>query len=959
VNREGPHLSRRRFLFGTGAVLLVPSLGRADTLEDLKAGWLDPPRSCRPHTRWWWPGSAVTKEGIRWQLEQMKAQGMGGVEICCVWEMYEKGNIPYLSDEWLAMVRHAIETAADLDIEVALTFGPGWDLGGSWVLPEERCKVLAPAPVEVEGPREFDDELPAFVRDPDARPNPWVDNQPLDWTAPDQHRLVAAVAGRVSGKTIDADSLTVLTALVTDNRLRWRVPQGRWRISAFRLEYTGQRNSAQNYQPANWVLDHFNEEAVRRHCGHLNGAFTGGFGDHLGRTVDSYFVDSWEAVPIYDTVLWSNSLLADFEADKGYDLTPYLPALWWDIGERTPRIRYDVNAFLHRVGLERTFRPLIETMARYDVQARIQPHYRFTEEIIEGAGLTPRPETEVTTARFATIADPRKATAAGARFYKEGKWVSAEAYTFLHRERYRTTLEEMKRATDAFLRDGITQLYNHGYVYTPEMGPAPSRDIPWANRISPITPWWPYYKHLAAYVARCCWLLRQGQFVGDVLLYSPQATAWTERVVYWIERRVMRYGNVPQTLVANGYDYDPVNDDVLQNNARVEDGEIRIRDLRYRALILPAVRALPPGTMRVVRDFARAGGTAVALETLPSASVGLEDWRSRDQEVRALVKETFDEGPGHFLPDYAVDEEIFSPAEQTWRPMPALTKPQKELLAILRQATPPDFELEGGVQSDGLTFLHRRAGESDIYFVTNLQPHAVRQSVRFRVSGKQAESWDAMSGEIRPVDGRRVGDRTEIRLELAPWASTLLVFRPGTAPPRPESLPGPTESLEIRGTWRLRLGRMEKELPRLTSWTEDPATRHFSGRGEYEIELQVPARLARGQATLDLGAVGTVAEVWLNGREAGVAWMQPYRLDVTGRLRPGANRLRVVVANTLINQVTGMAEPPPVPPELVPHYGGEGSRYPHGRERFEQERKLEPAPSGLMGPVRLDVVRGF
>jgi hypothetical protein len=207
------------------------------------------------------------------------------------------------------------------------------------------------------------------------------------------------------------------------------------------------------------------------------------------------------------------------------------------------------------------------------------------------------------------------------------------------------------------------------------------------------------------------------------------------------------------------------------------------------------------------------------------------------------------------------------------------------------------------------------------------------------------------------VSSRAVDGRTEIPIELTPWASTLFVFQPGAAPARDESVPVPSESVEIRGTWRLQLGRMKKELSRLSSWTEDPATRHFSGRGDYEIEFQAPAEVARGNVTLDLGKVGTVAEVWLNGREAGVAWMHPYRLDVTGRLRPGTNHLRVSVANTLINEVTGMDEPPPVPPELVPHYGGEGSRYPNGRQRFEEEKTVGPDESGLMGPVRLWIAR--
>ena len=30
---------------------------------------------------------------------------------------------------------------------------------------------------------------------------------------------------------------------------------------------------------------------------------------------------------------------------------------------------------------------------------------------------------------------------------------------------------------------------------------APSRDMPWANRISHWNTWWKYYHHLAAYVA--------------------------------------------------------------------------------------------------------------------------------------------------------------------------------------------------------------------------------------------------------------------------------------------------------------------------------------------------------------------------------------------------------------------------------------------------------------------------
>jgi hypothetical protein len=161
-------MQRRTFLSRFGALALAPRLavaaeppaqGRGPSLLSV---WLKPARTYRPHTRWWWPGSAVTAEGITRQLEQMRAQGLGGVEITCVWEWYAKGNIPYLSPQWAAMVRHAVQTAARLDMEVSLTFGPGWDLGGVWVPPEDRSKVLAPAWVDLDGPATFDGPLPEY-----------------------------------------------------------------------------------------------------------------------------------------------------------------------------------------------------------------------------------------------------------------------------------------------------------------------------------------------------------------------------------------------------------------------------------------------------------------------------------------------------------------------------------------------------------------------------------------------------------------------------------------------------------------------------------------------------------------------------------------------------------------------------------------------------------------------------
>jgi hypothetical protein len=104
----------------------------AVTLGALKAGWDKPARTYKPHTRWWWPGNALTKADITWQLEQMAAQGIGGVEIQPVYPVAlddEATGIrthPFLSDAFLEDVKFAARTARGLGMRVDLTPGSGW-----------------------------------------------------------------------------------------------------------------------------------------------------------------------------------------------------------------------------------------------------------------------------------------------------------------------------------------------------------------------------------------------------------------------------------------------------------------------------------------------------------------------------------------------------------------------------------------------------------------------------------------------------------------------------------------------------------------------------------------------------------------------------------------------------------------------------------------------------------------
>jgi len=181
---------------------------------------------------------------------------------------------------------------------------------------------------------------------------------------------------------------------------------------------------------------------------------------------------------------------------------------------------------------------------------------------------------------------------------------------------------------------------------------------------------------------------------------------------------------------------------------------------------------------------------------------------------------------------------------------------------------------------------------------------------------------------------------------------------------------------EISGPWRVRFqkGRGAPEsivLPELTSLhkSADPGVKYFSGTATYLHSLDVPASfLGNGKrVVLDLGRVEVLARVRINGRDLGVVWKEPYRLDVTEAVHAGANELEVLVTDLWPNRLIGDEQ---LPPEnqyqtgaehgivSIPEWYSQGlPKPPGGRIAFatwQFYHKDDPLlESGLLGPVRL------
>jgi hypothetical protein len=404
-----------------------------------------------------------------------------------------------------------------------------------------------------------------------------------------------------------------------------------------------------------------------------------------------------------------------------------------------------------------------------------------------------------------------------------------------------------------------------------------------------------------------------------------------------------------------GFDCDTINADVLVKRLSVRQGRLTLPDgMSYRYLVLPHRKrvALSPPVLRKIAELVRQGATVIGPP--PQRAPGLSNWPACDEEVRTLAWELWGPHPG------AVGETAVGKGRVLWGRSPAA------IVAADRLA--PDIEcrdLEPASvprRFDGVTvpldWIHRRDRGTDMYFVANIGTRPVAARVAFRTTAGAPQLWDPVSGSIRGLPAFAVeGARTVVPLEFEPKRSYFVVFSSGTAARRTApaaNFPAAGVVAEMRGPWQVsfdpsRGGPADVTFAALDDWTKRPedGIRFYSGTATYRSTLDIPRPVFPGSSTelfLDLGRVGNLARVRLNGKDLGVVWTAPWRVDITRAARRGANELAIDVVNLWPNRLIGDAQLP------------EAQRRTRTNVRKFERAGLPLLESGLLGPVTLQAV---
>jgi hypothetical protein len=704
---------------------------------------------------------------------------------------------------------------------------------------------------------------------------------------------------------------------------------------------------------AGLVLDPYSTDALDSYLGRFTAALQG----LPAGSLRGQFHDSFE----YYNASWSPTLPQEFLALNGYDVQAHARELLGEVpldADKLGRLKGDYRRTLAKMHLEYV-RAWVSWSHARGFNARNQAHgapgnlldlYAAADiPETESYGMTPLPIPGFRAEADNVNPDPDPIENLIARFASSAAHVSgrplasSETLTWL-RENFREAPWAAKPQIDRLFAAGINHIFYHGASYTPA-------DVPWpgwyfyaSTQLNPNNPLWRDYAAMNAYVARVQSLLQSGRPDNDVLIYWPfddlvddpeglMRQLGVHENKWLIESSA---GRLAIELLHAGYGFDFISDAQIAQ-LRVEGGALVAPGGRYRALVIPRLRRISASTLASLSLLV---GAPLIAEAVPEDVPGLGQLETRREK---FVKTLADM--------HWADRVVRANVSAALQELGIVPEPASRLpLGNLRRARDDGYD----------------------YFFVNHGASAFDGWLQLATPAAAALIMDPLS-ERTGVAALRAGEQGRPRVYLQLASGESIILRTYRKKPQRRGLPAwqytarAGEGQALAGEWQVEFltaglklpapfePPAPVRLPALRSWTEldDPALASFAGTARYRIEFDAPAKRAAAWL-LDLGDVREAARVRLNGEPAGHAWSLPFTLRLPGNLRPKGNLLEIEVTNLPANRIRDL-DLRKVDWKVMKEINLVTLRY----KPFDASG-WQPAPSGLLGPVRLvplEVVR--
>jgi hypothetical protein len=686
----------------------------------------NPPKTYREAPFWSWNDDLDPQELVR-QIGLMDEAGWGG------FFMHSRVGLvtPYMGQQWMACIRACAEEAGKRGM-------------GAWLYDEDKW------------PSGFAGGL-SVAANPDYRAQCLVCNV-TNRPALIAERIATFAAREVEGQLTDIRPEDAPPLIDSADRVVQFYPQTMALGQAWYMGFA--------------YLDVLNGDAVRAFLESTHEAYARVVGEAFGKAVPGIFTDEPQfRVPRDQLAIpWTADFPAIFQARRGYDLLPQLPALFFDTVEfhsvefhsvEFHAVRYDYWRTVTELFLENYSRQVFDWCEAHNLA--YTGHYNAEDSLRSqtdniGAAMVHYPYMHVPGIdKLGRLINEQWGAVLTVKQLDSAVCQTGKPRALC--ENYGCSGQDFAHTGRKWIGDwayvlGITLNNPHLSLYS--MRGERKRDFP--QNVFYQQPWWPENNLIADYFARLSYALSQGQRVVDILVIHPIGSAWTlyrPGHTYEIGQLDQALDDLLMALMQNQRDFH-LGDEMSMApgapcEARVvagEDGpELHVGEMAYRVVIVPPGTTLTQNTARLLREFAAAGGPVLMLEPTPT----LIDGRPADERV---------------LPETARTVDLAS------------------LPQALDDMLPFDVRVPG---RPAIWAHHRRIGEAEVYFLVNIdRDRGGTATVELRGAGK-LEEWDLSTGDVRQLPCQqqacqRQGGLTRVALDFPPVGSHLLVLHPSQAP---------------------------------------------------------------------------------------------------------------------------------------------------------------------------------
>ena len=685
------------------------------------------------------------------------------------------------------------------------------------------------------------------------------------------------------------DGLKIKPSMVMDiskmmdpeGRITWDAPEGNWTILRFGMTPTGTKNAPSAPQGKGYEIDKASSRLAKYHFEQYIGKLLEKIPEESKEAFKYVIADSYEM----GSQNWSDDYREKFLERFNYDPVKYLPVFsgrivgsvdesdrfLWDLRRLTADlVAYEYVGGLKKVSNDNNLKLWLENYG----------HWGFPSEFLLYGG-----QSDLISGEYwneGSLGDIECKSASSAAHIYGKKRVSAEAFTAAGRAYVRHPALLKKRGDWSFT-EGINHLVLHLYIHQPDDKRIPGVNAWFSTEFNRHNTWFYKSKSYFDYLRRCQYMLQLGEYSADVCYFIGENAP------------IMTGSRNPE--LPKGYSYDYINSDVILNKLDVVDGKFILPNgISYELMVLPQLKSMTPETLSKIESLVSKGGKIYGQA--PNCSPSLKDYPNSDLLVKKISNSM-----------WSGDNNI-----RTYGKGNVIDKiPLHEAMDVLEIKQDVDL---GGDYS--VLWTHRANENMDIYFLTNQSDKKIVFKPSFRIKGKQPQLWDPITGDIRRLNNYEQKEgRLYVDIEMLPYQSWFIIFsdkKQSITDSNNKNFPDYEILNKIDSPWTVDFEnksfgpKEEKVFDQLSDWTlnKDEKIKFYSGSATYKNKFTVEGELNKlDKIYLDLGKVGVMASLKINGKDLGTTWIAPHHFDISSAIKIGDNQIEIEVVNVWRNRLTG------------------------------------------------------